>query len=414
MKQPLAVVLRPKTIDEIIGQKHLFSNDSVLTRMVKTHSLYSLIFYGVPGIGKTSTALALANDLKVPHIIYNAVIDKKEQLVSIIDMAKRSSDGYVIILEEVHRLNRDKQDILLPYLENGTVYVFATTTENPYFTINPAIRSRCQIFELTSLSKEDVYSGLSKVLKSIKLNVNFTDSIIKMIAEQTNGDLRAAINIIDMLNTLYANEKINTDTLKDVMQQSYMVSADYGDEYYDIKSAMHKSLRGSDPDAAIYYLARLLAAGDLESLCRRLIAMAYEDIGLANPQLCGRVIAACDAAKEVGMPECKQIFAAIVIEMCLSPKSNSAYMAIMEALEDVKNGKVFTIPKHIKDQSYASASKLGRTGYKYPHDYKNAYVKQQYLPNELKDKHYYKVNTNNPIEPKMNEYLESIKDKSGK
>ncbi|MDR0825701.1 MAG: hypothetical protein LBM72_00350, partial [Mycoplasmataceae bacterium] len=177
------------------------------------------------------------------------------------------------------------------------------------------------------------------------------------------------------------------------------------------KSAMHKSLRGSDPDAAIYYLARLLAAGDLESLCRRLIAMAYEDIGLANPQLCSRVIAACDAAKEVGMPECKQIFASIVIEMCLSPKSNSAYLAIVEALEDVKNGKIFTIPKHIKDQSYASAAKLGRTGYKYPHDYKNAYVKQQYLPNELKNKQYYKVNTNNPIEPKMNEYLKAIKHK---
>ncbi|GHU48073.1 ATPase AAA [Bacilli bacterium] len=311
----------------------------------------------------------------------------------------------------VHRLNRDKQDILLPYLENGTVYIFATTTENPYFTINPAIRSRCQIFELTPLSKEDVYLGLSKALKSIKLNVNFTDAIIKMIAEQTNGDLRAAINIVDMLNTLYANEKIHTETLKDVMQQSYMISADYGDEYYDIKSALHKSLRGSDPDAAIYYLARLLAAGDLESLCRRLIAMAYEDIGLANPQLCSRVIAACDAAKEVGMPECKQIFAAIVIEMCLSPKSNSACMAIVEALEDVKNGKVFAIPKHIKDQSYVSASKLGRTGYKYPHDYKNAYVKQQYLPTELKDRHYYKVNVNNPIEPKMNEYLKSIKTK---
>ncbi|MDR0985360.1 MAG: replication-associated recombination protein A [Mycoplasmataceae bacterium] len=408
MNKPLAELLRPKSIRDIIGQQHLFNENSVMNRMIKNHALYSLIFYGVPGIGKTSIALALANDLKVPHIIYNAVVDKKEQLVSIIDLAKKSDDGYVIILEEVHRLNRDKQDILLPYLENGTVYVFATTTENPYFTINPAIRSRCQIFELLPLSKEDIYEGLKKRLKDIKLNVKINDEILQRIADQTNGDLRAALNIIDMLNTLYVNDKINLDTLKDVMQQSYLVSADYGDEYYDLKSAFHKSLRGSDANAAIYYLARLLAMGDLESICRRMIAMAYEDIGLANPQLCSRVILACNVAKEVGIPEAKQIFANIVIEMCLSPKSNSGYLAIMEALQDVKKGKAYNIPKHIKDQSYASASKLGRTGYKYPHDYKNVYVKQQYLPNELKDRQYYKPKEN-PIEKKLNEYLEKIK-----
>jgi putative ATPase len=409
MKESLALILRPKTISEIIGQSHLFNENSVLNRIVKTKSLYSFIFYGVPGIGKTSIALALANDLGVPHMIYNAVVDKKEQLMSIIDLAKRSTNGYVIILEEVHRLNRDKQDILLPFLENGVVHIFATTTENPYFTINPAIRSRCQIFELTPLSKEDVFNGLKKRLATIKLNTKINDEILEMIATQTNGDLRAAINIVDMLNTLYANETISHETLKDVMQQSYILSADYGDEYYDIKSALHKSLRGSDPDAAIYYLARLLAAGDLESLCRRLIAMAYEDIGLANPQLCSRVIAACDAAKEVGFPECKQIFASIVIEMCLSPKSNSAYLAITSALTDIKNGKAYPIPKHIKDQSYKSASKLGRIGYLYPHDFKNAYVKQQYLPKELANKKYYQMNVNNPIEPKMNEYLNKIK-----
>jgi putative ATPase len=318
----------------------------------------------------------------------------------------------------VHRLNRDKQDILLPYLENGTVHIFATTTENPYFTINPAIRSRCQIFELESLSKQDVYDGLKKRLSSVKLNVSLNDEIIQTIAEQTNGDLRAAINIVDMLNMLYANEQIKKEILKDVMQQSYLLSADYGDEYHDIKSAFHKSLRGSDCDAAIYYLARLLASGDLESLCRRLIAMAYEDIGLANPQLCSRVILACNAAKEVGFPECKQIFASIVIEICLSPKSNSAYLAIMNALDDVNNGKLYSIPKHIKDQSYNSAKKLGRSGYYnlglYPHDYPHAYVKQQYLPKELIDKKYYVVNKNNPYEQKLNEYLEIIKNKISK
>jgi putative ATPase len=409
LKEPLAVKLRPKTISEIIGQSHLFNENSVINRMIKTKSLYSLIFYGVPGIGKTSIALALAHDLDIPHIIYNATIDKKEQLTNIIDLAKKSDNGYIIILEEVHRLNRDKQDILLPYLENGVVHIFATTTENPYFTINPAIRSRCQIFQLEPLSKIDVFQGLKKRLGGIDLKVQLNDEILTMIAEQTNGDLRAAINIVDMLNTLYADEKINIAALKDIMQQSYVLAADYGDEYYDIKSAMHKSLRGSDPDAAIYYLARLLQAGDLESLCRRLIAMAYEDIGLANPTLCSRVIQACNAAKEVGMPECRQIFAAIVIEMCLSPKSNSAIMAVDRAFDDIKAGKSYQIPKHIKDQSYKSAGKLGHTGYLYPHNYKHAYVKQQYLPNELKDQKYYVPNKDNPLESKMNEYLELIK-----
>jgi putative ATPase len=289
------------------------------------------------------------------------------------------------------------------------VHIFATTTENPYFTINPAIRSRCQIFQLEPLSKEDVFNGLKKRLSNLKLQVKLNDEVLNMIAEQTNGDLRSAINIIDMLNNLYGEEKINIDTLKDIMQQSYVMAADYGDEYHDIKSAMHKSLRGSDPDAAIYYLGRLLQAGDLESLCRRLIAMAYEDIGLANPTLCSRVILACNAAKEVGMPECRQIFAAIVIEMCLSPKSNSAIMAVDTVLDDLKIGKAYQIPKHIKDQSYKSASKLGHTGYLYPHDFKNAYVKQQYLPNELKNKKYYVPNKNNPIENKMNEHLEYVK-----
>ncbi|MDR1991619.1 MAG: replication-associated recombination protein A [Mycoplasmataceae bacterium] len=408
MKLPLAAVLRPTSIKDVIGQSHLLNEGSLLHRMVKTKSLFSLIFYGPPGIGKTSIALALAHDLSIPYAIYNATIDKKEQLVNIIDLAKRSDSGYIVILEEVHRLNRDKQDILLPYLEKGIVYVFATTTENPYFTINPSIRSRCQILELTPLTQNDIYLGLKKRLATVELKIKIDDEILQMIAKQTNGDLRASINIIDILNKLYANEPINKNILKDVMQQSYTLSADYGDEYYDIKSAFHKSLRGSDPDAAIYYLARLLIAGDLESLSRRLIAMVYEDIGLANPQLCSRVIGACNAAKEVGFPECKQIFAAITIEICLSPKSNSACMAIMESLQDVKTGKNYSIPLHLKDQSYKSASKLGRTGYKYPHDYKNAYVKQQYLPKELVNTNYYKMN-NNPLELKMNEYLDRLK-----
>ncbi|MDE7433938.1 MAG: hypothetical protein K2M43_02295 [Mycoplasmoidaceae bacterium] len=276
--------------------------------------------------------------------------------------------------------------------------MFASTTENPYFVINPAIRSRCQILELKPVSTQEAYEGLKNTFKRYKLDIDLPNDILKKICIQTNGDIRSAINIIDVLNFLYKDKKITDALLKDVMQQSYVVAADYGDEYYDLQSAFHKSMRGSDPDAAIYYLARLLQAGDIESICRRIIACCYEDVGMANPQLCSRVVNAVNAAKEVGFPECKQIFATIVLEICLSQKSNSAYMAIYSALLDVQSGKAHSVPNHIKDQSYKSASKLGRTGYKYPHDYENAWVKQDYLPKELKNKKYY-----NPSKYSINE-----------
>ncbi len=409
MRELLSNILRPKSIDQVIGQTHLLNKDSLITQMVKNKILYSLIFYGYPGIGKSSISYALVNDLGVPYQVFNASIDKKEKLIQIIETARTSKGWYVVILEEIHRLNKDKQDILLPYLENGTIYMFASTTENPYFVINPAIRSRCQILELQPVSVNETFNGLKKTFKRYKLDITLPDEILKKICIQTNGDVRSAINIIDVLNFLYKDKKITDKLLKEVMQQSYVVAADYGDEYYDLQSAFHKSIRGSDPDAAIYYLARLLQAGDIESICRRIIACCYEDVGMANPQLCSRVVNAVHAAKEVGFPECKQIFATIVIEICLSQKSNSAYMAIMSALQDVQNGKAYSVPNHIKDQSYKSASKLGRTGYKYPHDFENAWVKQDYLPKELRNKKYYKPSKYSINEQKLEKYWEELK-----
>ena len=409
MRELLSNILRPKSIDQVIGQTHLLNKDSLITQMVKNKTLYSLIFYGYPGIGKSSISYALVNDLGVPYQVFNASIDKKEKLIQIIETARTSKGWYVVILEEIHRLNKDKQDILLPYLENGTIYMFASTTENPYFVINPAIRSRCQILELQPVSVNETFNGLKKTFKRYKLDITLPDEILKKICIQTNGDVRSAINIIDVLNFLYKDKKITDKLLKEVMQQSYVVAADYGDEYYDLQSAFHKSIRGSDPDAAIYYLARLLQAGDIESICRRIIACCYEDVGMANPQLCSRVVNAVHAAKEVGFPECKQIFATIVIEICLSQKSNSAYMAIMSALQDVQNGKAYSVPNHIKDQSYKSASKLGRTGYKYPHDFENAWVKQDYLPKELRNKKYYKPSKYSINEQKLEKYWEELK-----
>lgn len=409
MRELLSNILRPKSIDQVIGQTHLLNKDSLITQMVKNKTLYSLIFYGYPGIGKSSISYALVNDLGVPYQVFNASIDKKEKLIQIIETAKASKGWYVVILEEIHRLNKDKQDILLPYLENGTIYMFASTTENPYFVINPAIRSRCQILELQPVSVDETFNGLKKTFKRYKLDITLPDEILKKICIQTNGDVRSAINIIDVLNFLYKDKKITDKLLKEVMQQSYVVAADYGDEYYDLQSAFHKSMRGSDPDAAIYYLARLLQAGDIESICRRIIACCYEDVGIANPQLCSRVVNAVHAAKEVGFPECKQIFATIVIEICLSQKSNSAYMAIMSALQDVQSGKAYSVPNHIKDQSYKSASKLGRTGYKYPHDFENAWVKQDYLPKEIRNKKYYKPSKYSINEQKLEKYWEELK-----
>lgn len=405
-KKPLALLLRPQKISDVIGQSHILNNDSLINRMLKNKVVFSLILYGPPGIGKTSIANALANDLKVNFDFFNPVIDKKEKLVKIIENAKKSNNEFILIIDEIHRLNKDKQDILLPFLEDGTIKIFATTTENPYFMINPAIRSRCQIIQLNPISKNEAFAGLKKILKNNQIKIS--DDILKEIINQTNGDLRSILNVIDIIDKLYKNNKIEISTLKDIMQQSFIIGSHYGDEYYDLLSAFHKSLRGSDVNASIYYLARLLLIGDLESISRRMIAMAYEDIGLANPSLCERVVIGIQAAKEVGFPENKQILSDLVIELCLSPKSNSGYLAIMSALKDVENGQIYSIPKTIRDSSYKSANKLGVIGYKYPHDFPNSYVAQQYLPKELISKKYY-VEKDNIIEKKINAYLKSIK-----
>lgn len=410
INSPLAYKLRPKSITDVIGQKHLLDEMGIVTRMVQTKELFSLIFYGYPGIGKTSLAVSLSNDLNVPHQMFNAAVDKKEKLIEIINLAIISKGKYIVVVEEIHRLNKDKQDILLPYLENGTIIVFATTTENPYFTINPAIRSRCQILRLEPPSTQEIFDGLKKLLSTNNLLPKLTSDILKIIVEKTNGDLRSAINVLDLIDKLYKDIKIDINILNSIMSEAYVLASGYGDEYYDVLSAFHKSMRGSDIDASIHYLSRLLITNDLQSITRRIIACAYEDIGLANPQLCARVVTAMQACAIVGWPENKQILATVVIEMCMSPKSNSAYLAVMKSLNDIKNGKSYNIPLHLKDQSYASAKKLNHDGYLYPHDYPNHWVKQQYLPKELlKNKYYH--HGDNIIEKKLYKYFDEIKNK---
>ena len=399
---PLANLIRTKSIHDIVGQKHLLSSNSLITKMIENKMIYSLIFYGPPGIGKTTMALAMCNDLQIPHAIFECGIDSKQKLLELIDLAKQS-DNYVIVCEEIHHLNKDKQDILLPYIEKGTVNIFCTTTENPYFVINPAIRSRCQILELKPLQDSDMYIYLKKLIDKKQIQLLISNELLKKLTKYTNGDFRSTINLVDLLVNLYSGKKITNEILMQVIQNKFIIASHYGDAHFDLLSAFHKSLRGSDPDAAIYYLAQLLVQGDFKSLNRRLIACVYEDVGLANPQLCNRVVSGVQAAEVVGFPENKQIYANLVIEICLSPKSNSAINAINKALNDVESGKIYSIPNHIKDNNYKSSIKLEHKGYKYPHDY-GGYVEQQYLPNELKNKKYYKP-LKNGVEEKLNYWL---------
>lgn len=405
--RPLAFKLRPKTINDIIGQKHLLDKNGVIFNMIKSGKPINYIFYGYPGIGKTTLATAICNDMKLPYQIFNAAIDKKEKLVEIIDLARKIDSDYVIIIEEIHRLNRDKQDILLPYLENGSLIIFACTTENPFFSINPAIRSRCNIARLNLITPNELFEWLkNKIISNLKLKIS--DANLKEICQRTNGDVRATLNVIDILCKYYNAVKIDKKLLQQIMTTSYGLASSYGDEYYDILSALHKSIRGSNPDAGIYYLARLLITGDLVSLNRRLIACAYEDIGLANPPLCARVVTACQAAVQLGLPEARLTYGQIVIEMCLSPKSNSSVLAIDKALNDVESGKAYEVPKHLKDNNYKSHAKLGNGGYIYPHDYPYHYIDQEYLPKALKNEKYY-ISTSQGNESKLNEYLKKLK-----
>lgn len=407
-KQQLATILRPSTIKDIIGQTHLLNKNGIVYRMVLNNELFSIIFHGKPGIGKTSLAISLANDLKVPYQIFNAANDKKEYLVDIIKTAKVSKN-YVVIIEEIHRLNKDKQDILLSLLEEGKICMFATTTENPFFVINPSIRSRCQILQLKPISIDEMILGLTKIVNNLKLK-NINKEIIEIISYRTLGDLRSALNIIDIIRNLYSKDKIDNKLLSSIMNQSYVTNSHYDDEFHDLKSALHKSIRGSDVDAALHYLGRLIISQDLVSISRRMIMVAYEDIGLANPNLCMRVYLGIQAAKEVGFPEASTILGDLVIEMALSPKSNSGYLAISKAATEAANGDAFEIPYYLKSSAkYLKNDKSKTQKYKYPHDYQNAWVEQQYLPDKLVKSKYYIPAKHSKNEEKLQSWLASLK-----
>lgn len=380
MEKLLALKLAPKSLNDVIGQKHLIGPGKILTNLVKNKKIFSMILYGKPGIGKTSIANAMVNDLGVRYRFLNATINTKKDLDVVIEEAKMY-DGIVLIMDEIHRLNKDKQDILLPQLESGLITLIGMTTSNPYHAINPAIRSRCQLFELQELSFEDIKEGLNKAIKSPYLeNIKIDEESINLIAKLSGNDLRYAYNLLEIAYYSTDDKKITTDKIKLINNKPVFFSDKDGDGHYDVLSGLQKSIRGSDVDAALHYAARLVYEEDLDSLFRRLSVIAYEDIGLANPEIGPRLEAAINASLRVGLPEGRIPIGTIIVEMALSPKSNTGHTSFDAALKDIEEGNVGTIPNHIKTDS---------TTYKYPHDYKGAYVVQQYLPDKIKNKKYY-------------------------
>ena len=380
MNKPLALKLAPTTLSEVIGQKHLLGEGKILTNLVKNKKLFSMILYGKPGIGKTSIANAIVHDLGERYRFLNATINTKKDLDIVIEEAKMY-DGMILIMDEIHRLNKDKQDILLPQLESGLITLIGMTTSNPYHAINPAIRSRCQLFELKELEINDIIEGLKKAIKHPDLEgIKIDDKSIELIAKLSGNDLRYAYNLLEVAFYSTDNKIITEEKIRKINNKPVFFSDKNGEGHYDVLSGLQKSIRGSDVDAALHYLARLIVEGDLDSIYRRLSVIAYEDIGLANPAIGPRLDAAINASERVGLPEARIPLGTIVTEMALSPKSNTAHIAFDDAIADIEKGNVGTIPKHIKTNA---------PDYKYPHDYKGAYVIQQYLPDKLKNKKYY-------------------------
>ncbi len=388
--EPLANALRPKKLSDVIGQEHLIGKDKILTNLVKNKKIFSLILYGPPGVGKTSIANAITEELGVKHRFLNATFNNKKDFEIVFEETKLYGN-IVLVVDEIHRLNKDKQDLLLPMLENGLITLIGLTTSNPYHKINPAIRSRCQIFELMPLKKEDISKGLLKASKNLS-DIKIDKDALDLITTMSNGDFRFAINLLEVAYYSSSDKKITASLIKEINNKasSPMDSDETG--HYDVLSAFQKSIRGSDVNAALHYLARLISSGDLDSIYRRMTVIAYEDIGLANPNMGVRVDACINACERVGLPEARIPLGDMVIDLCLSPKSNSGHTALDLALKDVENGNIGKVPSHINAQAF---------GYKYPHDYPGSYVVQQYLPDELKNRVYYK--------PKNNRYEKMLK-----
>ncbi len=400
MNQPLAYKLRPNKLNDVIGQEHLIGKNKVIYNMLKNKKLFSMILYGKPGIGKTSIAVAIANELDLQFRTLNAVINNKKDFDIIVEEAKMYK-GIILIMDEIHRLNKDKQDLLLPYLESGLITIIGLTTTNPYYSINPAIRSRCQIFELNDLDDNNIEKGIKLAIKTEYLKeINIDNEAIRYIVKLSSNDLRYAYNLLELAYISYKSKKITIDLIKEINSKPIFFYDKNEEGHYDVLSAFQKAIRGSDVNAALHYLARLINVGDLDSIYRRMAVCAYEDIGLANPGIGPKVDACINVCEKIGLPEARIPLSVVIIEMALSPKSNTAKNAIDNAIEDIENGNTGNIPNHIKPNS---------KDYKYPHDYPSSYVKQQYLPDKIKNKQYYFPKDSSKYEKILKNIYEKLK-----
>ena len=423
-QRPLALRMRPTHIDQVIGQQHLVGDGKIINRMVKANRLASMILFGPPGTGKTSMAFAITKSLNIPMKMLNAVTDRKKDMEIVVEEAKMTGH-VVLLLDEVHRLDKAKQDFLLPHLESNLITLIGCTTSNPYHSINPAIRSRCHLFELHALQANDIKIAIERALADKtegygNETIIISDEALEHFSSSANGDMRAALNGLELgVSSTPPNDDekviINLETAEECMQKKSFSHDKGGDAHYNVLSAFQKSIRGSDVDAALHYLGRLIEAGDLDSIARRMIVIAYEDIGLANPQAGPRAIAAVQAAERIGFPEARIPLAVAIVELALSPKSNSAYQALDLALADIRSGKTGDIPAHLKDAHYQGAKDLGHgVDYKYPHSYEGGWVEQQYLPNEIKNRSYYQPKTTGKFEQALKQVHQKIKKTSSK
>jgi len=404
MKQPLAFRMRPQHLDDIIGQQHLIGEGKVLRRCVLEKRLFSMIFYGPPGTGKTTLAMVLANELELPFRMFNAVTGNKKDLETIFQEAK-FYEGLIVIIDEVHRLNKDKQDLLLPHVENGNITLIGATTSNPLHAINPAIRSRCHLFEIKQAQQEDIEQALMKAIHhqdGLNDSVQIEEEALHIIARHSNGDIRYSLNILEIC--ALASDGVITQELVSQYSQFPNMSMDSdGDGYYDVLSGFQKSIRGSDVDAALYYLGIMIEANDMDSIERRLLVTAYEDIGLGNPAAVARCATAIDAAKRVGFPEARIILAVAVIDLTLSPKSKSAEHAIDAAMSTLRHTS-YSVPDYLRFTPVNMDDDE-----KYDYERSDLWNRIQYLPDRLKNKHFYEPELTSSYEKIPAQNLEKLR-----
>ena len=423
-ESPLASRMRPSTLDEVVGQQHIIGKDKLLYRAIKADKLSSVIFYGPPGTGKTTLAKVIANTTSAEFKQINATVAGKKDMEEVVKEAKDLQGMYgrktILFIDEIHRFNKGQQDYLLPFVEDGTVILIGATTENPYFEVNSALISRSGIFELKPLEKEDIKVLLRRAVEDTQkgmgsFHAQIDEDALDFLADMAGGDARNALNAIELgiLTTDRSKDgiiHITVDVASECIQKRVVNYDKRGDNHYDIISAFIKSMRGSDPDAAVYYLAKMLYAGeDIIFIARRIMICAAEDVGNADPMALTVAVSAAQAAERIGMPESQIILSQAVTYVACAPKSNAACNAIFAANEAVKKYRT-TVPVHLQDAHYKGAAKLGHgTGYKYAHDYPNHYVKQQYLPDEIKDARFYEPGDLG-YEKTMGEYLKKIRE----